>query len=356
MIRELTSATPVWGEQFLNGSILGTDGPGAVANVWWLVLFVALAQIAVLGGARLRTLGYTWGRSLQRLGLVVGAGTIALTLALSKPSPAGIWGLPIEGFLVSWVVLNAVIRWELDGTALWFAALGWMVSLSYGPANNNLVAGSIVILVLQRLWSAAHVPSQAEVHPSHLGLRAMRGAALLVGLCLLLLMSYQARQAHPYRDLPPDLQTSRPGEINPAYGWLETGAPTMAYLRQVDDCIAAYPASRISILPDTPTQHVVYDRAAALPVSNAEPTDYRGSETQILEAVRKLDAEGDYLVLFQSTWDGQGYYKGLPATTSLGTPVWDYGDHDFYAALQSDLTGRRYVCGSLIAVYKPPGG
>jgi hypothetical protein len=101
---------------------------------------------------------------------------------------------------------------------------------------------------------------------------------------------------------------------------------------------------------------VVYDRPAALPVTLLEPNDYRGSETQILEAARKLDAQGDYLILFQSTWDGQGYYKGLPNTTSLGTPVWDYGDHDFYTSLQSDLTGKRYVCGSLIAVYKPPAG
>ena len=176
----------------------------------------------------------------------------------------------------------------------------------------------------------------------------------LIGLCLLLGFAYQARQAQPYRDLPPDLQTSRPGEI--AYGWLETGAPTMAYLRQVDDCIAAHPASRISIVPDTPAQHVVYDRPAALPVTLLEPHDYRGSETQILDAARQLDAEGDYLVVFESTWDGQGYNQGMPGTTAVGIPVWDYGDHDFYAALQSDLTGRRYVCGSLIAVYKPPGG
>jgi hypothetical protein len=130
----------------------------------------------------------------------------------------------------------------------------------------------------------------------------------------------------------------------------------MTYLRQVDDCISAYPASRISVVPDTPAQHVVYDRAAALPVTLLEPNDYRGSEAQILDAAHKLDREGDYLVIFQSTWDGQGSYKGLPATTSLGTPVWDYGDHDFYNSLQADLTGQRYVCGSLIAVYKPPVG
>ena len=46
MIRELTSATPVWGEQFLNGSPLGTDGPGAVANAGACVPFVALGLIA----------------------------------------------------------------------------------------------------------------------------------------------------------------------------------------------------------------------------------------------------------------------------------------------------------------------
>lgn len=356
MIRQLTSATPVWGEQFLNGGTLGPQGPGAVANLPPLLFSVALAFVAVLGGARLRTSGYAWGRSLQRLGLVVGGATIAVTLALSRLSPAGIWGLPIEGFLVSWLVLNAAVRLEFDGTAFWFAALGWMVSLSWGPASNELVAGSIVILVLQRLWAAAHVRTRAVVHARRPGMRAMRGGAVVVGPCLLLAMAYQARQANPYRDLTPDMQTSRPGQIAAAYGWIETGAPTMAYLRQVDDCIAAHPASRISIVPDTPAQHVVYDRAAALPVSLLDPPDYRGSETQILEAARRLDAEGDYLVLFQSTWDGQGYYKGLPATTSLGTPVWDYGDHDFYSSLQADLTGERFVCGSLIAVYKPPAG
>jgi len=356
MIRELTGATPVWGEQFLNGSTLGPDGPGAVANLWWLVLPFGLACAAVLVGARLRAGGDARGRSLQRLGLVVGGGTIVLTLALSRLSPAGIWGLAIEGFLVSWLVVDAAIRREIDGTALWLAALGWMVSLSYGPANNDLVAGSIVILLLQRLWTAAHNPSLAQFHPRQDAVRMLRGGALVAGVLLLSLMAYQARQTHTYRDLPPELQTSRPGEVAPAYGWLETGAPVTAYLHQVDDCIAAYPASRISIVPDTPAQHVVYDRAAALPVTLLEPNDYRGSEEQILAAARQLDTEGDYLVLFESTWDGQGYNTGMPGTTSLETPVWDYRDHAFYGALRAALTGQRLVCGSLIAVYKPPRG
>jgi hypothetical protein len=231
-----------------------------------------------------------------------------------------------------------------------------MVSLSHGPAENDLVAGSIVILLLHRLWTAAPELKWLATQTRTDAVRWLRGVAVLIALYLLVSMAYHSRLTYPYRDLPADQQTSDPGQISAAYGWLEVGQPTMAYLQQVDDCVKKYPANRLSVLPDTPTQHVVYDRAAALPVTLGQPTEYRGSETQILDAARKLDAEGDYLVLFQSTWDGLGFYKGLPNPTSLGTPVWDYGDPDFYNALQLDLTGQRYVCGSLIAVYKPPAG
>ena len=350
MIRELTNATPEWGWRFLNGE---PDGPTAVANAAPLLLPMAAAFIAVFLGARLR-IAYRWGRWLGLLGFVVGALAIAVTLAIGQLSLYGVWGLMVEGFLAIWLVLNAAFRRQFDGAAFWLGALGWMASLSWGPSNNNLVAGSIVILLLHRLWTTAALPVRVRLArwPARLG--ALKGGVLSIALILLLVFAFHASQTQPYRDLPAEQQTSRPGEIAAAYGWIETGAPTMAYLRQIDDCIAAYPASRISIVPDTPAQHVVYDRAAALPVSLLDPLEYRGSETQILEAASRLDAEGDYLVLFQSTWDGQGYYKGLPNTTSLGTPVFDYGDHSFYSALQSALTGQRYVCGSLIAAYKPP--
>lgn len=349
LIRQLASATPVWGEQFLNGE---PDGPTAVANAAPLFFPMAVAMIAVLTSARIRTV-YRWARLLGFFGVAVGGLTIALTLNMGQLGLYGVWGLMIEGFLAVWLLLNATFRRRFDLAAFWLGALGWMVSLSYGPSNNNLVAGSIVILLLHRLWTAADLPTRVATRWT--ARRALEGGVVLL-LFPLLVLEYHASQTQPYRDLPANQQTSRPGEIAAAYGWIETGPPTMAYLLQVDDCIAAYPASRISIVPDTPAQHVVYDLPAALPVTLLEPNDYRGSETQILQAAVKLDAEGDYLVMFQSTWDGQGYNQGLPGTTSLETPVWDYGDHAFYGALQAELTGQRFVCGSLIAVYKPPAG
>ena len=356
MVRQLTSATPVWGEQFFTGSTLGPAAQDVILGMQGIVVAVGLAFAAVLVGSQIRMRGFAAGKWLQRAGLVVGGSALALTVTNGGLGLYGVWGLAIEEEVLVALACQAIFRRRFDGVAFWFLALGWMVSLSYGPANNNLVAGSIALLILERLWSAAHSPGPALPHPGQLALRRVREGLVVVAVLLLMSMAYGARQANPYRDLPPNQQTSRPEQINSAYAWIETGAPTMAFLRQVDDCIAAYPATRISIVPDLPAQHVVYNRPAALPVTLLEPNDYRGSETQILDSALSMDAAGDYLILFQSTWDGQGYYKGMPATTSLGTPVWDYGDHAFFEALEAELTGDRHVCGSLIAVYKPPSG
>jgi hypothetical protein len=55
----------------------------------------------------------------------------------------------------------------------------------------------------------------------------------------------------------------------------------------------------VAVLPDNPGIYPALRLRNPFPVDWMLPGEYAGAEEQILEATRRLDREGDYLVLFQ---------------------------------------------------------
>ena len=73
------------------------------------------------------------------------------------------------------------------------------------------------------------------------------------------------RRGWIYLDRPAPFLTERLSDIAPAFGAIRTNPVTATYLRELADCIARYPATRTSVLPDNPFVYQVFDLTKSVP-------------------------------------------------------------------------------------------
>jgi hypothetical protein len=209
-----------------------------------------------------------------------------------------------------------------------------MVSLSWGYAIPNLVAGGLVLLAVVRIWDGHQVETRQGALVSVLVAAAVFGVTAATFV--------DTRRTDVYRDRPASQLTFPLSRIAPDFGSIRTNPDTGAYLSDMKTCIAEMPARRVALLPNNAGMYPVLHLHDPLPLDWLWIDEIGGSNDQILRAARSLDRQGDYLVLFETQDASVVPMVGLqPGPVPLAPDVLDV------------LHGRQTRCGPFIAVYSP---
>jgi hypothetical protein len=248
----------------------------------------------------------------------------------------GTWAVQLEeivGIVVLWHMLR---RRHLDWPGIAVVALGWMVSLSWGYAIPNLVAGGLALLAVMRIWDGHQVETRQGA------LACLLVAVAVFGVTTATFVD--TRRTDVYRDRPASQLTFTLSRIAPDFGSIRTNPDTGAYLSAMKTCIAEMPASRVAVLPNNAGIYPVLHLHDPLPLDWLWIDEIGGSNDKILGAARSLDRQGDYLVLFETQDASVVPMVGLqPGPVPLAPDVFNL------------LHGRQSRCGPFLAVYSPAG-
>jgi hypothetical protein len=269
--------------------------------------------------------------------LAAGAIVVFFGLRLS-----GGWGSMLLWIGAGVVVVSSLRRSAIDWPGMVLLGCGWMVSLSYGLAVPNLVAGSLVLYVVVRAWEAV---------VSGTGRRAgLVGLAAAVAVAVPLLPVFVSeRLDRTYRDRPAAELTADLGSVDADFAGVLTNPTTAAYLEQIVSCVEAYPASRVAILPDNPMIYPVLGLENPFPVVWIIPLEIRGSEDRIVDAARAIDETGDYLVLFQPV-----EARRLAVVDGLAkTEAGPFRDAELGERIRREFTGNPVTCGDFEGFRSP---
>jgi hypothetical protein len=252
----------------------------------------------------------------------------------------GSWGSLVQGATCGVVAVRAVRTRRLpDAGALLLLATAWMVSLSWGYANPDLVSGSLVVLAAREAWHLAGRPSPSAPRAvAAASLATAVGAAALVMVC----------RQDVYYEGPRSALTRDAGAFAPGLRGVRTTPRTLEYLIGVKDCLREHPAEHVAVLPDNPAIYPLLGLEDPFPQIWVLPAETYGDvPDQLVEAARELGRRGSYLVLFQT-------YSAFDIDT--GTPRVEPEDL-FVPGLQQriarELPGAPVACGSLVGTYQP---
>jgi hypothetical protein len=261
---------------------------------------------------------------------------------------ANAWGLRLFWMLALAVAIDACTTFAVDAPAVVVLVIAWASTLSWGYAVPNLLGGTIALALLRLLWRGLLA---ARPSGSWWG-GLVAGAAAVAGMVMVVQTIGPARTWTGYFDAPLYALRSFPGNAIPALGRIRTSKRTATYLRQLVSCLQQFPARRIAVIPDNPFLYPAMGIPNPLPIDWLYPPEIRGSEERLREAARRLEREGDYLVLVQGVDGYQIAYHDLPqeivATSALGAPQSPVRE------ITSILTGTWTVCGSFVAIHAAP--
>ncbi|NBH11493.1 hypothetical protein [Amycolatopsis sp. SID8362] len=130
--------------------------------------------------------------------------------------------------------------------------------------------------------------------------RAISGGVLgVLGFGLVAVQVMAAHDKAPYADRPQGELTASLGDVAPAMRGVRTNPSVHTYVAQIRDCMARYPASRVAFLPDNAFVAPVFGVRNPFPMEWPLPMELTGDAPQrMVGAAKRLDREGDYLVLF----------------------------------------------------------
>jgi hypothetical protein len=321
-VREITGARPIYGRDLMNEMLTHGDLARSAVVV---VLLVAL----VAADSRPRS----WIGTVLRGGLTAVVVGTALQQHLQL---YGTWGDQLEEIVGIVVLWHMYRRRRVDWPGIAVVGTGWMVSLSWGYAVPNLVAGGLVLLAVIRIWDGHQVATRPGALVSVLVAVAVFGATAAVFV--------HTRRTDIYRDRPASQLTFPLSRIAPDFGSIRTNPDTGAYLSDMKACIRQMPASKVALLPNNAALYPVLHLHDPLPLDWLWIDEIGGSHAQILDAARSLDRQGDYLVLFETQDASVVPMVGLqPGSAPLASDILGV------------LHGRQTRCGPFVAVYSPPG-
>jgi hypothetical protein len=120
-------------------------------------------------------------------------------------------------------------------------------------------------------------------------------------------------------------------------------------------CIDEHPASRVAMLPNNPGLYPIFGG-----LHNPFPMDWGyyfelvdDAEKKMVEAARKLNERGDYLVIFETAGNQADVIPGkqVPLSVPLTTDIFRYSNSG--KEVFDTLKGQRIQCGPFIAIYSP---
>ena len=259
----------------------------------------------------------------------------------------GTWGIGLFWMLLLAVAIDVVGRRVADERMLAVLGLAWASTLSWGYAVPNLLGGTMALALLRLLWSTRLA---ARLYRGFLG--ELAAAAVAVAALTVVVQTFvPARLRRVYFEAPAAELTSAAGDAIPAFGRIRTDERTGTYLRQMLSCLRRFPAGRVAVVPDNPFLYPALGMANPLPIDWLWPAELRGSEERLLEAARRLDREGDYLLLVQTVGGYDVAFRDPP-----GEPLApaDLGESDATVrAVTGVLRGARTPCEAFVAIHAP---
>jgi hypothetical protein len=345
MIEQLTGGQGAWGQLLYDFWFSGDPVVmGLRRNILMVAVCAAAAVILWLAGRRL-------GASVARLRVVPLAGVAALTIyglatvGLSYPVTAAV---ELLWFFLVVIVLDAVVHKHLPWQSLLIVLLAYMSSLSWGYSVPGLLAGTLTLGTLDLLVRAA--PKIELTGRRWLVPQAVIGVVALVAASVTVVNAHDRGQAI---DRAQDELTVDLGTVTPTMSGIRTSPVTATYVRQIRDCLRRYPAAKVAVLPDNPFVYPAFKLDNPFPLDWPLPMELVADSPQrMLDAVRKLNREGDYLVLFQTRTvtdlrDG----KPVPKNVSVDAPI--YLESGMESQIRDGLTGEKVSCGGFVGVYAP---
>jgi hypothetical protein len=320
-VREIAAARPIYGRDLIHEVL--TNGDLALA-----------AGVAVL----LVALVVADSRPLPWIGTALRVALTAVVVGTALQQHLQLYGTwadrleEIAGIVVLWHMYR---RRRVDWPGIAVVATGWMVSLSWGYAVPNLVAGGLVLLAVVRIWDGHQVATRPGALVSVVVSAAVFAATAAVFV--------HTRRTDIYRDRPASQLTFPLSRIAPDFGSIRTNPDTGAYLSDMKACIRQMPASRVALLPNNAAMYPVLHLHDPLPLDWLWIDEIGHSETQILSAARSLDRQGDYLVLFET--------QDASVVPMVGLQP---GPAPLAADILGVLHGRQTRCGPFVAVYSHP--
>ena len=304
---------------------------------------IVLAAVALVRAVRVRVVG-----------LVCAGSAIAVVVIATVQGDlerAGSWGIALL-----WMLAAAVLGgWALLGRVPWrpvaLLLLGWMASLSWGYASPTLIAGTLALASAELLARSLGALVPMTRPPRSVTVVSDAASALLVVATLLWLSSLHA--ANPYRDRPHVELTADLGAVAPEMRGVRTTPSTYEYVAQIADCVQRHPASEVAVLPDNPFVYPVLGLHNPFPIDWPLPMELvADTRERMAETAERLDARGDYLVLFQTVSDAQlATGAPVPSTVPATSPVVDpAGIADM---ISTRLQGRLITCGSFVGIWAP---
>ena len=303
------------------------------------LLVAATVLLAIALGSR---------RVSRDLRLAAGVALTALVVALPLASRMGAagqdWGDRMFWMASAFWAVRLVGTRTWDGVGLAVLASAWMSSLSYGFPYTSFVAGSMAVYVLHRAWSGLELP---EVRLP----RVVPAGAAVAVFAVTAAAFVTARLSDVYLDLPSGQLTANLGGVSASFGDIRTNPHTAEYLAQMKECIAEHPARYVAVLPENAAIYPALGLHDPFPIDWMWPDDIHGSEASILSTVTRLNASGDYLVMFQTVDEPQVVAGALtPATPDSKIATYTPIVNQVYAG----LAGARSTCGTFLVIYSPP--
>jgi hypothetical protein len=249
----------------------------------------------------------------------------------------GNWSQRLFWCVVGVAVIRSIAERRVNVVGLAVAFTGWMVTLSYGAPNPALAGGASAIYLADSVWRGA---------PRYLGSRtplafaagAAAAAALVAGV------SIHVRTHDDYGVL-------RKAEIWTLGGnaaGVKMDQATATYLSDAAKCVRKYPAKWQAVLPEGALADALYSLRNPFPIDWFWPPSYDagGGRQRLIDATSKIDARGNYLLLFQT--------NAIPGPNIPGKIMSFIHDPELGTEITSRLVrARRSQCGEFIAFYNP---
>jgi len=341
MISQIGRAQAVWGREFVN---IFKDSELLLKVVFLAILVAATCLITRAARSASDSSDRT---RLSTIALILRAFSsgvlIAIPLAAGLTFPAP-WALLLTWTLVVYLIVDGVLERRLDVVGCWVAAAAWMTSLSWGYPLPDLVGGTVLLFLLDRMWSKAPHPGR-EFH-SRL-VTATLVATLIVGVVFV-----QARYRYPYYDRPRAQLTSSINSVSSEFGHIHTNPITARYLREIKSCVLRHPAERVAFLPDNPGIYPALGLTNPFPIDWMYPNEVQTESKRILATAVSLDRSGSYLIMFQtvSAFSLPDLHE-LPSA-SLNSRLFFYGT-GLGTEIAARLHGQQVTCGPFLGLYRP---
>jgi hypothetical protein len=249
----------------------------------------------------------------------------------------GNWSQRLFWCVVGAAVIRSIAERRVDGVGVILVVTGWMVTLSYGEPSPALIGGAYAVYLADVIWRGTPRYLDAK-SPLAFAAGAVAAAAVVAGV------SIHVRTHDDYGVL----RSTETYILGGGTDGVSMDAATATYLSDAGRCLKLHKARWKAVLPEGALADALFNLRNPVPIDWFWPPsyNYRDGPQRLIDAAAKIDARGNYLLLFQT--------NRIPLPNIPGKVqsfVYDPGLGN--AIVSKFVHARRTQCGEFIAFYAP---